>query len=234
MTGRRPRAAVVVLAAGSGTRVGGDVNKALASLGGRPLLTWSLRAAAQVRDVVRVVLVVAGRDQSHPSLAPDVVGPGVDIVIGGDSRHESERRAIEALADDIEQGAIDVVAIHDAARPLASPDLFADVIATAFERGGAIPVRPQPAVVSAQAGETQGEAHGEEALVAVQTPQAFRAGPLLAAFRRAHATGFTGTDTASCVEAFTDLAVVGVVGRADNIKVTYPDDVALAERLLDD
>jgi 2-C-methyl-D-erythritol 4-phosphate cytidylyltransferase len=66
----------------------------------------------------------------------------------------------------------------------------------------------------------------------VQTPQAFRAVPLLDAYRCAEADGFTGTDTAACVATYTDLPVCAVPGRATNLKVTFAEDLALAERLL--
>ena len=69
-------------------------------------------------------------------------------------------------------------------------------------------------------------------LVAVQTPQAFRAGALLDAYRRAHADGFVGTDTAACLERYAEVTVVGVPSTAVNLKVTFPEDLDLAERLL--
>jgi 2-C-methyl-D-erythritol 4-phosphate cytidylyltransferase len=69
-------------------------------------------------------------------------------------------------------------------------------------------------------------------LVGVQTPQAFRAEPLLAAYRRADADGFVGTDTAACLEEYADVTVVGVPSTAANLKVTFPEDLSLAERLV--
>jgi 2-C-methyl-D-erythritol 4-phosphate cytidylyltransferase len=69
-------------------------------------------------------------------------------------------------------------------------------------------------------------------VVAVQTPQAFRALPLLIAYERAERDGFVGTDTASCVERYTDLAVHCVPGSAENIKITFREDLLLAEQLL--
>jgi 2-C-methyl-D-erythritol 4-phosphate cytidylyltransferase len=225
-----PRAAVVVLAAGSGSRVGHDVNKALLSLGGRPMLAWSLETAAACAQATQLVLVVSERDRSSDEVG-SVRRLGVRVVVGGRNRHESERLALESLAADIESGDIDVVVMHDAARPLATAELLETVILTAHQRGGAIPVRPQPAVVAADPDDAADVALGLRELVAVQTPQAFQARPLLAAYRAAHATDFIGTDTASCVEAFSDLEVVGVAGAADNLKVTFADDVAVAERL---
>ena len=74
--------------------------------------------------------------------------------------------------------------------------------------------------------------HPPERVVAVQTPQAFRARPLLEAYRLAEADGFVGTDTASCMERYTDVPVLCVDGDAGNIKITFPEDLFLAERLL--
>ncbi|MDP3893102.1 2-C-methyl-D-erythritol 4-phosphate cytidylyltransferase, partial [Nocardioides sp.] len=113
--------AVVVLAAGSGTRVGAAVNKVLLPLGDRPVLAWSLRDAFALSDVRRVVLVVRDGEQDEVSaaVAPHLGDHEVALVGGGDTRHDSEWAALRALAPDIRAGEIDVVAIHDAARPLA-------------------------------------------------------------------------------------------------------------------
>ena len=119
-----------------------------------------------------------------------------------------------------------MVAIHDAARPLAPASLWRSVIETAAEHGGAIPVVPVP-----QLSRRDGSL-APAGLVAVQTPQAFRARELLGAYRRADTEAFVGTDTAACLERYTDLAVHGVPSTATNLKVTFPEDVELAERLL--
>ena len=88
--------------------------------------------------------------------------------------------------------------------------------------GGALPVTPLPAVLP----------RSERELVAVQTPQAFAARALLAAYRAADADGFEGTDTASCLERYAaEVTIAAVAGSARNLKVTYPEDVALADRL---
>ena len=89
-----------------------------------------------------------------------------------------------------------MVAIHDGARPLASSALFAAVLAAAREHGGALPAAPLPGLVTAELGAVAGD------LVGVQTPQAFRAAPLLAAYRSAAADGFEGTDTAATFERY--------------------------------
>lgn len=219
-----------MLAAGEGRRVGHDTNKVLLPLSGRRVFTWATRWAASLPSIVQIVLVVrdGDRDTIRTTLRRELGEHDVVLVTGGSSRHESEWKALQALAPEIEGGALDVVVIHDAARPLASASLFGAVIETAHAVGGALPVRDQPALSQLLA---EGAPPGERT-VAVQTPQAFQAAPLLRAYRQANVEGFVGTDTASCVEMFTDLTVQCVAGDARNIKITFPEDLFLAERLL--
>ncbi len=219
-----PRTAVVLLAAGSGSRVGAEVNKVLLPLAGRPVLAWSVRTVAGLPYVDRVVVVHRPDDVTEVA----ALARGARLVEGGPTRHASEWNALQVLAPDIDAGEVDVVAIHDTARPLAGTDLFDAVVAAAQEHGGAIPVRAQPGLLAA----TPGTTPRTGPLVAVQTPQAFRAVDLLAAYRSADRDGFEGTDTAACVERYTDLTVWGVPSPATNLKITFPEDVDLAERLL--
>jgi 2-C-methyl-D-erythritol 4-phosphate cytidylyltransferase len=231
--GPPPRAALVVLAAGEGTRVGRDSNKVLLPLAGRRVFTWSIRWAHSLPQVAQVVLVIreADREPVLAALARELPEVDVAVVVGGRSRHESEWRALQALAPSIREGRTDVVVIHDAARPLAGAQVFRDVIEAAHLYGGALPVRDQPALAVLQ--EPQDGAGPEpRRTVAVQTPQAFRAAPLLEAYARASEDVFVGTDTASCMERYTDVAVRCVPGDAGNIKITFPEDLFLAERLL--
>jgi 2-C-methyl-D-erythritol 4-phosphate cytidylyltransferase len=224
------RAALVVLAAGEGSRVGHDTNKVLLPLAGRRVFTWSIRWAHSLPQVRQVVLVIRESDRELVARALERELPDVDVtvVVGGRTRHESEWSALQTLAPGIESGGTDVVVIHDAARPLAGAQVFLDVISAAAVYGGALPVRDQPALTSLD--------HARQSelrrTVAVQTPQAFRARPLLEAYSRASADAFVGTDTASCVERYTDVAVRCVPGDAGNIKITFPEDLFLAERLL--
>ena len=169
-------AAVVVLAAGSGTRVGAGVNKVLLGLDGRSAVARSLAVALAVADVAAVVLVVRAGDEG--AVAADVehlIGEReVRLVVGGADRHASEWAALQALRDDIEGGVVDVVAIHDAARPLAEVALYDAVIGAARTHGGAIPVVAVSGVLGPHG------AVGDAAVV--QTPQAFTATELLAAY----------------------------------------------------
>jgi len=221
-----PRTAVVVLAAGSGTRVGAGSNKVLLPLLGRPVLGWSLATVATLAYVDRVVVVHRPEDLAEVRAAVAAAGLDADLVPGGATRHASEWAALSLLSDDVDAGRLDVVVVHDSARPLADATLFDTVVRSAASYGGAIPVRTQPGLLPRAGGGPRTD------LVGVQTPQAFAAGPLLAAYRRAEEAGFTGTDTASCLEEFTDVRIHGVPAPATNLKVTFPEDVALAAALL--
>lgn len=225
-----PRVAAVVLAAGSGTRVGAARNKVLLEVAGRPVLAHAVRTALDLPDVVRVVVAVRPGEEEAVSqaLAPHLSATDeIWLVPGGDTRHASEQRALEALRADITSGNVDVIAIHDGARPLASQQLWQATVAAAVLHGGALPVRPLRGLVG------RSDATRVSAVGGVQTPQAFRAPTLLAAYDAAAADGFIGTDTASCLERYhPDLAIAAVPGPAENIKVTFAPDLALAEALL--
>lgn len=220
-------AAIVILGAGSGSRVGADVNKVLLPLFDAPVLAWSVRTALAVADVRRVLLVVRPGEEAAvtEAVAPHLGDAEVGIVAGGEARHDSEWNALRALGPEIEAGSIDVVAIHDGARPLADIALFEATIAVAREHGGAIPAVAREQLIS-RVGDTLAP-H----LVGVQTPQAFRAANLLAAYTQADADGFQGTDTASCLERYTDIRIAAVPSTPLNLKITFPEDVTTAERL---
>ena len=222
--------ALVVLAAGSGTRVGAGVNKVLLPLTDTTVLGMSLRAVLEVDDVHRIVLVVRpGEQVAVAEAVVPVLGTGEVLVVeGGATRHASEWAALTALRAEIEAGEIDVVAIHDGARPLASPQLFTTTIDVAREVGGAIPVVPMTAVAD------RSGLRPHAGVVGVQTPQAFRAAELLAAHAAAAADGFEGTDTAACLAAYTDVRIAAVPSSPLNLKVTFAEDLAAAEALLAD
>ncbi len=230
----RPRAALVVVAAGRGGRVGHERNKVLLPLAGRPILVRAIESAASLPEVDEVVVVVreSDRPEVEASLAECLPDLGATVVGGGATRHDSEWQALKVLRPAVERGDLDVILIHDGARPLVSARLVREVIRAASEHGGALPVVDQPALLATGPAAASPGPVARRA-VAVQTPQAFRAGVLLAAYARADAEGFVGTDTASCVERYGDTVVRCVPGEATNLKVTFPEDLRLAERLLE-
>ncbi|MHB8662611.1 MAG: IspD/TarI family cytidylyltransferase [Acidimicrobiales bacterium] len=189
----------IVVAAGSGSRFGGSKQDAL--LGDKPVVAWSVEAARAACD--GVVLVV-----------PAGASGGVE---GGATRSESVRRGLAAVPDDVE-----VIVVHDAVRPLAGPALFAAAIDAV--RAGA-----DAAVCAVPVTDTIRGLHGaieRDGLVAVQTPQAFRA----SALRAAHAAGDSATDDATLVERAGGV-VVTVPGDPRNIKITHAHDLAVAAAL---
>jgi 2-C-methyl-D-erythritol 4-phosphate cytidylyltransferase len=214
----------IVVAGGAGRRFG--ERKQFSSLGGRPVLAWAVEACRGVSDGV-VLVVPAGVEADDPSHA------GADAVVaGGATRADSVRHGLHAVPTDA-----DIVVVHDAARPLASPALFAAVLAALREEGvdGAIPgLAPSDTIKVVDEAMNVTSTLDRAALVAVQTPQAFRAAALRAA--HAHVGAETGpggaaTDDAMLVEA-TGGKVRVVPGHAENLKITTPDDLVAAERLL--
>lgn len=201
----------IVVAAGGGTRFGGA--KQYAPLGGRRVLDWSLTAARSAG--AGVVLVV-------PEDRLDRAEPLADVVVtGGATRSASVRAGLASVPDDVE-----VVVVHDGARPAATPDLFASVVAAVL--AGADAAVPGVALVDSVR-RRDGTAVDRDTLVAVQTPQAFRA-PLL---RRAHASEGEASDDAALVDADGGRVVV-VDGDPGNVKLTHVADLAvLADRLAD-
>jgi 2-C-methyl-D-erythritol 4-phosphate cytidylyltransferase len=221
-------AAVVILAAGSGSRVGAPTNKVLLPLGDTTVLGQSLRSVLAVAGVTRLVIGVRPGDENavREAVAPMLGEHEARLVPGGATRHASEYAALQALSREVEAGEVDVVAVHDGARPLAGPELFEATIAAARAHGGALPVLDLPGLLRR---DLRPVAQG---VAGVQTPQAFRAVPLLEAHRRAAEDGYESTDTAACFERYTDLPVVAVPSGATNLKVTFPEDLAVAERLM--
>lgn len=221
-----PSAAVVILAAGSGVRVGAEVNKVLLPLDGLPVVAWSVRSALATPGVGRVVLVVRDGEQATVTRVlaeAGVADARIEYAVGGASRHGSEWNALRPLTPAIESGEIDVVAIHDAARPRAGVALFVEVIDAARRHGGALPVVDLVDVTPRDG------SPGPARMAAVQTPQAFAAGRLLAAYAASERDGFVGTDTASCLERYApDLPIAAVPGDPANLKITFARDFVRA------
>ena len=202
----------IVVAAGQGSRFGSP--KQYERLGGRRLLDWSLDAARAV--CAGVVLVVPVDRVGDPE--------SVDAVVaGGDTRSASVRAGLAVVPAGVE-----TVVVHDAARPLAGEELFRRVIEPVdLGLDAAIcAVRVTDTVKAVRDGRVT-RTLDRRNLVAVQTPQAFRA----AVLRRAHRGDPEATDDAALVEAIGGRVVV-VAGEPRNLKITDPDDLVVAEALL--
>jgi 2-C-methyl-D-erythritol 4-phosphate cytidylyltransferase/2-C-methyl-D-erythritol 2,4-cyclodiphosphate synthase len=221
-----PYAEAVVVAAGSSRRMGGG-DKLQLALAGRPLLAWTLEALAAARSVRGLVLVAAPERVAELAAAPWVRAVRAQVVAGGARRQASVAAGVAATSAEI-------VLVHDGARPLVSPRLVDVVAAAAREHGAAIPVRPVAETLKRLTEGRVGATVDRAGLAAAQTPQAARRELLLAALER-HAAEEPDapefTDEAALLEA-NGVAVAAVPGEAENLKVTVPEDLRLAEALL--
>lgn len=220
----------IVLAGGSGSRLQRDVNKVFLTLGEREMLAYSLDTMD--RSPLIDVLVLVVRDADRPLAEQLIASAGLAklraVVPGGDSRHQSERHGLEALAGDIENGSIDLVSIHDGARPFMTTDLLHATLQAARDHGGGVPGLPIDGPVYEQS-EAGTIALPHHRLRRMQTPQSFRSRPLLAAYRRAEVERTEGVDTAETATRYSDLAIKVVPGDPRNIKVTFVEDIFRAE-----
>ncbi len=220
----------IVLAGGSGSRVQREVNKVFLPLRDREMLAYSLETMDRSPMIDRVVLVVRDEDRGTAELLLSVLSLSkvVDVVVGGASRHQSEHNGIEALADRIVSGDVEIVVIHDGARPFMTTDLLHATIEAAQDEGGGVPGLDIEAPVYEQTGDAVKRLPSDR-LRRVQTPQAFRSAPLLDAYRAAAIDGLEGVDTAETVERYSNLIVRVIKGDPRNIKVTFVEDIFQAE-----
>jgi 2-C-methyl-D-erythritol 4-phosphate cytidylyltransferase len=203
----------IVVAGGQGTRFG--TLKQFERLGVARVVDRAVLRTAAACDSVVVVIPRGTQWDGMPVAA---------AVAGGARRSDSVRAGLAAVPDDA-----DIVVVHDAVRPLAAPALF-DAVIAAVGAGfdAAVPALPVPDTLKRVEGDRVVETVVRDDLVAVQTPQAFRA----AALRAAHGAGGDATDDAALVEAAGGRTVV-VPGDPRNLKVTTTDDLVVAAALLD-
>jgi len=241
----RPRAALIVVAAGTGTRLGGPRHKALATLGGEPLVAHCLRRLLALPWLDPVVLV--GHPDDRRALAELIAGleRPVRLVDGGARRQDSVVAGLTALQDAPASGAghgaqaaPDVVLVHDAARPFVPTARLGELVALASAGGAALLALPiADTVKEAEPVEDPRDPPRARAtlprqhLWAAQTPQAARRAELLALLQDAAREGRTVTDEAALFEAAL-LPVSFVEGSRFNFKVTSAEDLRLAEAVL--
>jgi 2-C-methyl-D-erythritol 4-phosphate cytidylyltransferase len=221
------QSAALLVAAGSGERLGAKMPKAFVALAGRPLAAWSLDAIAAAGVPRAVVAVPPGHGAAaEEALGTDAFPLGLAFVEGGATRSESVRNALAAA------GAVDAVLVHDAARPLAPPELFTRTLAALAGADAAIAAaRVTDTVKEAGPDGLVVRTHDRSRLWAIQTPQAFRADVLRRALDVPAEVLAQATDDAWLVERAGGSVRV-VESPPANFKVTTPHDLAVAESLL--
>ncbi len=226
MNGGQGGVGIAVPAAGSGRRMGG-VRKPLLALAGEPILVHALRPFLSLPEVEAVVVAMSPEDAASPPPWLLELDRRIQVVPGGSTRLESVGRALDALPDHLS-----VLAVHDAARPLISREVIGECVRLARTGVGAVAGWPVvDTLKEVDAGGRGISTPDRNRFWRAQTPQVFPAPILRAAYRRALAEGHEATDDAALVSwAGGDVRMV----RADpwNLKVTHPEDLALAGTLL--
>jgi len=222
--------ALLLLAAGRSSRFGGEVPKVYLPLAGVPVL---LRSAERLRRVVpagadgRLVVLVAPADRAHhlPPLLPALTSLGAEVADGGDCRQQSMQRGLDAA------GPCDLVLVHDAARPLFPIDAARRCIERAAAVGAALLALPATDTLKRAGpdGLVQGTLD-RRSIWCAQTPQVVRRELLVRALQRAAGESFDATDDVGLVEAIGGRVAL-VEGSPRNVKITRPDDLAIAEAL---
>ncbi len=213
----------VIVAAGSAQRMRG-IDKMRATLCGKTLLEHSVHALAVCEQIAQIVLVTREDLLAEAERLQAEEPKLTKVVLGGDSRAVSVLRGLSEIATPL-------VAVHDGARPLVTPQIVAQAVQAAAHYGAAAPavaVRDTIKVVRAGLVERTPD---RSTLFAVQTPQVFDTELLRAALRAALAQGLPLTDDCSAVEA-AGACVHLTQGSEENLKVTFPSDLALAETIL--
>lgn len=222
-----PRAEAIVAAAGQGERLGAPAGKAFVPLLGEPMVVHTLRACEACALLAGIVVVVPQERVADAERL--IAAAGLrrvrQVVAGGESRQASVAAGLGRIDD------ADIVVVHDGARPMVRPVVIDAVVRAAAETGAAsagIPVRET--VKTVQSGEAV-RTEDRDRLWIAHTPQAFHAPLLREAHRRASADGFRGSDDAVLVERL-GRPVRMVEDSPANVKITVPDDLLIAERLL--
>lgn len=227
------RVSAIVLAAGAGRRIGGDLAKPYLPIAGRAMVLRTLDKMFAATSVSQVVLVVAALEleKCGALLRGDAALRDRSIIlqVGGATRQESARRGLEKIATDA-----DIVIIHDAARPFVSPQLIDRCVECAAEKGAAVLGVPVRDTIKMVADDHVVRSTPERSFLwEIQTPQVFQRDLIVAAHARAKNDGVEVTDDAMVVERL-GLPVYVLESNRDNFKITLPEDVWLAEVMVRD
>ena len=217
---------IIIVAGGKGLRMGSDIPKQFLPIGGKPVLMRTLERFREYSPTLQIILVLPKTQQDYWRQLCEEYNFSVDYQLadGGETRFHSVQHGLALIPDDAEG----VVGVHDGVRPFPSIDVIRNCYETARTNKAAIPVIPVVETVRHLKGETS-ETVPRNDYRLVQTPQTFDIQLLKAANRQPYNDGFT--DDASVVEAF-GFDITLVEGNRENIKITTPYDLKIAEVLI--
>lgn len=220
------RVSVIIVAGGSGTRMGGVVPKQFLEVAGKPILMYTVEKFHDFDPCIEIIIVLP---EAHQRLWKELCGKhkfnvSHKVVSGGSERFFSVKNGIEAVSPDTR-----LIAVHDGVRPFVSNETIGNCMSAAEQYGAAIPVVSLVDSIRRILSDGNSCSVPRSGYVAVQTPQCFRADVLRRAYNQPFSSCFT--DDASVVETL-QHGIHLVPGNAENIKITTPVDMAVAEYLL--
>jgi 2-C-methyl-D-erythritol 4-phosphate cytidylyltransferase / 2-C-methyl-D-erythritol 2,4-cyclodiphosphate synthase len=226
---RKLKAAVVIAAGGTGTRMQSTVPKQFLDIAGKPILLHTVAGIAALEEVTQIVIALPSEHiaEAQSILQREPTRIAVQCVQGGSSRQESVMLGVAHIRPDA-----DIIMVHDAVRPFCDRSMMERILKAAWENGAAVPGLPATETIKrkADSGHVLPTPPREE-LYAIQTPQAFHAKILRSALKQAAESGFSGTDESSVVQ-WAGHPVIIVEGSSENIKITRPLDLEIAEMLI--
>ncbi len=223
---------VIIVAGGKGTRMGGGLPKQFIPLAGKPVLMHTVEKFREWDGEAGIVLVLPAAHRAYWDMLCREIGcrAAHRVVDGGETRFLSVRNGLEAIRGEIEAGGGEAwVAVHDGVRPFVSLEVISACFAKAEEEGAAVPVLPVTDSLRMRRDDGTTCPVDRSRYYAVHTPQVFAAGILLEAYSRPCAETFT--DDASVVEA-AGFRVATVLSNPENLKITTPADLAVAQAFL--
>lgn len=214
----------IILGAGNSTRMKSEKSKLLLEIDGKTVIERSVNAFLSISDIDEIVVVVRESDvETFSNLLPD---SRVSFVIGGDTRQQSVKNAVETIDE------CEYIIIHDGARPLVSPDDIERTLIAAQEYGAAslgVPVKDTVKQINSKG--VVVATPDRSTLVAVQTPQIFKFDLYKSALEKAEKDNMDFTDDCQLIEHLGKKVKI-VTGSYNNIKITTPEDIPFAECLL--
>ena len=222
------RTEAIIVAAGRGIRLGGEITKSMRLLGRKPLFAHAIETFQKKSDISGIIVVVSLEDVeiARHWIQKLQYSKVIAVVPGGKERSDSVQEGLKVVAPNTQW-----IAIHDGARPFVSSDLISRVLLAARSCGAAIPTLPVTDTIKEVLNNEIIATIPRKQLFGAQTPQIFDRKRLLIAYQKAQEKGYIATDDADVVQYFTAGSIKVVPGEENNFKITTPTDWERAEDL---